>query len=292
MLTCRKACSLFTEPVLNHLSSIGRTAHLFIFHMTFVPKYPTQLHQAAAELIVDYFSNIPAVDTVLVVNSCARGQAVAESDLDLAILVKPDTTSKDITSIYLTWQRYSAIQPVFLKYKQSSQFAHIHLDIVDGKYNPADIEAGEPIDYFEVEIGNQVCYSAPMGDAGAYFDQLQKEWLPYYDNQLQKQRLIAARHACIYDLDHIPFLVKRALYFHAFYILNKALQEYLQTLFIANKTYPIAYNKWIKEQVVKWLGKPELYRKLSPILSVHNIESNEMNAKAEMLRELLNDVPG
>ena len=73
-------------------------------------------------------------------------------------------------------------------------------------------------------------------------------------------------------------------------MLCKAFQEYLQVLFIANKTCPIAYNKWIKEQVVKWLNKPDLYPKLSPILSISNIESNQINDKVKMLRELLNNL--
>ena len=48
-------------------------------------EFPTKLHRAAAEAVVEYFQNVSAVDTVLVVNSCARGQGVAESDLDLAL---------------------------------------------------------------------------------------------------------------------------------------------------------------------------------------------------------------
>lgn len=127
-----------------------------------------------------------------------------------------------------------------------------------------------------------------MDSAGNYFKELQNKWLPYYNEKLRLQRLKMTRNACEYDLDHIPFFIKRSLYFQAFDILCKAFQEYLQTLFIANKTYPIAYNKWIKEQVVKWLNKPELYPRLSPILSISNIESNEINDKTKMLRELLN----
>jgi hypothetical protein len=45
----------------------------------------------------------------------------------------------------------------------------LHLDIIDGIYTPKIIETGEPIDYFELEIGNQICYSAPMDNAGSYF---------------------------------------------------------------------------------------------------------------------------
>ncbi|MEP7109305.1 MAG: nucleotidyltransferase domain-containing protein [Ferruginibacter sp.] len=259
--------------------------------MTFKPTFPTILHQDAGELIRDYFLNISSVDTVLVVNSCARGQAVPESDLDFAILVKPGTKANEIKNIESTWKVYLDAEPAFLKFKQSSPFAHLHLDIIEANYIPTPIEVGEPIDYFEIEIGNQICYSAPMDHAGSYFLELQKKWLPYYNNELRLLRLTMARKACAYDLDHIPFFINRGLYFQAFDKLYKAFQAYLQTLFIANKIYPIAYNKWIKEQVVKWLQMPGLYPKLSPILSIGNIESDEINGKVRMLRELLNDLP-
>lgn len=258
--------------------------------MIYKPSFPTKLHQDTADLVKDYFSTIANVDTILVVNSCARGQAVPESDLDFAILVKPETTSIEIENIESAWLNYSVNEPTFLKYKKSNQFAHLHLDIINGNYTPTILEIGVASDFFEIEIGNQICYSAPMDHAGLYFIELQKKWLPYYNEELRIQRFKMTYNACEYDLDHIPFFIKRGLYFQAFDILCKAFQEYLQTLFIANKTYPIAYNKWIKYQVINLLNKPELYPKLAPILSVTNIESNEINDKVKMLRELLNDV--
>lgn len=258
--------------------------------MTFKPTFPTSLHKDAAELISDYFLKIPNVDTVLVVNSCARGQAVPESDLDFAILVKPNTDPIEIKQIETSWQTYADSQPTLLKYKQSNQFAQIHLDLIDGNYTPTILEIGVASDFFEIEIGNHICYSAPMHNAGNYFNELQNKWLPYYNEELRLQRLTMTRKACEYELDHIPYFIKRTLYFQAFDTLYKAFQAYLQTLFIANKTYPIAYNKWIKEQIVKWLNKPDLYPKLSPILSITNIESNEINDKAKMLRELLDGI--
>jgi predicted nucleotidyltransferase len=254
------------------------------------PIFPTKLHQDSAELIRDYFLAIPAVDTVLVVNSCARGQAVPESDLDFAILTKPDTTSTELIKIERSWQSYLETQATFLRYKQSNQFAHLHLDIITGNYKPGSLGNGEPIDYFEIEIGNQICYSAPMDHSGSHFKELQDKWLPYYTEELRLQRLTMSRIACEYDLDHIPFFMRRELYFQAFDILCKAFQEYLQTLFIANKVYPIAYNKWIKEQIIKWLKMPDLYPKLPPILSVSNIESDEIIEKAKMLRQRLSNL--
>jgi predicted nucleotidyltransferase len=254
------------------------------------PEFPTKLHRDAAETAKEYFLSISTVDTVLIVNSCARGNAVAESDLDLAILVVPGTSQREMTEMYSAWLSYSKNDAAILEFRQSSPFSHVHLDIIDGKYIPGIIDPGEPIDYFEVEVGNQICYSAPMAVAGTFFQELKQKWLPYYDNDLRMERLSAIKVACNYDLDHIPLLTKRELYFHAFYILTEAFRKYLQAIFILNKTYPISYNKWIREQIVKWLDKPGLYPKLLPILSISNIESGEINEKALMLRELLTKI--
>ena len=65
------------------------------------------------------------------------------------------------------------------------------MDIIDGNYKPAILEPGEPGDSFEIEIGNQIVYSAPMNNAGPYFQQLQNKWLPYYDEELRSARLTA-----------------------------------------------------------------------------------------------------
>jgi hypothetical protein len=225
-----------------------------------------------------------------VVNSCARGQAVAESDLDFAVLVRPETNATVSNHILAAWLSFSSSEPAIVKYKESNRYAHLHLDIIVGNYKPAILEPGEPGDSFEIEIGNQIVYSAPMNDAGPYFQELQNKWLPYYDEDLRSARLTAIQSACSYDLEHIPVLIKRELYFHALDTLGKAFREYLQALFISHRRYPIAYNKWIKEQVVHWLGKPGLYQKLLPVLTISNIESDEMNRKAEMLFNLLNNM--
>jgi predicted nucleotidyltransferase len=152
--------------------------------VTSILKFPTKLHQDIAQTTRDYFLTISSVDTASIVNSCARGQAAPESDLDIAILVNPDTTTNEIKNIETAWLIYSRNQPIFLKYKQSSPFAHIHLDIITGNYIPTVIEVGEPIDYFEIEIGNQICYSAPIDNVGPYFQKLQTKWLPYYDDEM------------------------------------------------------------------------------------------------------------
>jgi hypothetical protein len=69
--------------------------------------------------------------------------------------------------------------------------------------------------------------------------------------------------------------------------LYHAFQEFLQALFIAHRTYPIAYDKWIREQVEDILGLPELYRELPALFEYRRFESDELLEKAKRLERLL-----
>jgi len=227
------------------------------------------------------------VDTVLVVNSCARGQATPESDLDMAVLVHPETPGEEIARLEALWQEQLATHDLLRRFRQSGEHAHVHLDVVRGQYTPETWDDGGGPDGFELEIGNQLAYGAPLHAAGPYYRRLQAEWLPYYGDELRRRRLEMARAACAYDLEHVPFFVRRALYFQAFDRLYKGFQEFLQALFIARRVYPLAYNKWIHMQVAEWLRLPELYRALPPLISISNIESAEPVEKAARLATLL-----
>ena len=249
--------------------------------------FPTELHKQATKIVIDFFLGQQNVDTILLVNSLARGKAISESDIDIAILMTQKTNNSEITRLDDVWQDFLNSDPTLIQYKNSDRFAQIHLDIIDGVFEPAIWEDGGGIDFFEVEIGNRLLYAAPLTGEGEYFKKLKLDWLPYYDTTLQTQRLKLAKEACLYDLDHIPLFVKRRLYFQAFDRLYVAFQKFLQTLFIKYKIYPIAYNKWIKDQVVEILKLPKLYKELTNIISVNQIESAELNEKAKALNKLL-----
>ncbi len=252
-------------------------------------RFPTPLHEQAAETAYRFFQPQPAVDTVLVVNSCARGQATPESDLDMAVLVRPETPGDEVARLEALWREQLATQDLLRRFRQSGKHAHVHLDVVRGQYTPETWDDGGGPDGFELEIGNQLAYGAPLHASGPYYCRLQAEWLPYYGNDLRYQRLDMARTACAYDLEHVPFFVRRALHFQAFDRLYKGFQEFLQALFIARRVYPLAYNKWIHMQVAEWLGLPELYQELPPLISVSNIESAEPVEKAARLAALLEE---
>lgn len=255
--------------------------------MTVAARFPTLLHQQVTGLVREFFAAQACVDTTLLVNSCARGQAVLDSDVDVAVLVTSNTSPEELKELETLWADFAAVQPLIAQFRQSGRFAQIHLDVFDGRITPSTWDDGGGPDSFEVEVGNRFAHSLPLHGPGPRFRELQAEWLPYYPEDLRLCRLAMVHHACAHDLDYIPSLLGRGLYFQAFDRLYKAYQEFLQALFIARKIYPIAYNKWIREQVEGWLGLPEVYRELPPILSIRNIESDEMLRNADALRGLL-----
>jgi predicted nucleotidyltransferase len=250
-------------------------------------RFPTALHREVADLAGDFFSSQAYVDTILVVNSCARGRAVAGSDLDLAVLITPTAPCQEVQSLTMKWQQFMATQPTVHRFRSTGRFTQVHVDVFDGRMLPSVWDDGGGPDSFEIEIGNRVAYAAPLDEVGAYFRQLQSQWLPYYGEELRLSRLAMVREACARDLEAISFALGRGLYFQAFDRLYKAFQEFLQALFLARRTYPLAYNKWIREQVTEWLSLPDLYQELPQILSVQSIESDEIGQKAGMLRVLL-----
>jgi predicted nucleotidyltransferase len=249
--------------------------------------YPTDLHRVAAETIVEVYCRHPAVIAVLLVNSCARGQGTPASDLDLAVLTVPHITAVQQSTLESSWRELYAGSDALRRLRASGPFAGVHLDFFNGSYRPNTWDDGGGPDGFELAIGNQMVYSLVLWQHGTAVDQLRAKWLPFYPEALRRQRFAMVRDACFYDLDHIPFYIGRGLYFQAFDRLYKALQEFLQALFIARRIYPVAYNKWIREQIAGWLELPGLYRELTSLLQIGRLESDELIGKGDHLRKLM-----
>lgn len=247
---------------------------------------PSTAHLEAAYAVVDYAARLKDVDTVLMVNSCARGIATPQSDLDMAILMKG---SVDADHEEAAWQAHVRSDSELTAFCNRGTFSALHVDFFDGVFTPEIWDDGGGPDDFEIEIGNRVAFAKPFGETGTGFEALKARWLPFYDESLRVARLEMVRNGCLLDLDFVPFYVGRGLYLQAFDRLYKAFREYLQSLFIANRRYPIAYNKWLVEQL-KELGKSELYEPLLSILSVSDLSTTELNIKAGLLRELESEI--
>jgi hypothetical protein len=251
------------------------------------PAYPTPQHANAAEVLVDHYQGQPSIDAILLVNSCARGKATPDSCLDIAILVPEETDPVELETYLHHWEDFYQSHPAFTTLRHAGRYSVAHIDFWNGVFTPQEWDDGGGPDSFELEIGNRMAYSVPLYTNGEHLQQLLDGWLPYYDESLSRQRLRMVQDACRYDLDHVLPFVERGLYFQAFDRLYKGFQEFLQALFIARQTYPIAYNKWIHEQVVDILSLPDLYPQLPRLFEITNFQSFDLSYKADQLLDLL-----
>jgi len=158
------------------------------------------------------------------------------------------------------------------------KFAHVDLEFINGVIPENDHyhEWMSGPDSFEIEIGNYFAYSVPLLTNDDYFETLKSGRLPYYTEDIRRRRLAMVKKYCINNLEHIEPYVRRGLYFQAFDRFYNAFREFLQALFISKRTYPICYEKWIKEQIVDILGLPELYTEILSFFHIDSLESDKM----------------
>lgn len=249
--------------------------------------YPTPQHQAAAEAITEHYTATYPIDAVLLVNSCARGKATRDSCLDIVVLARPERLQAPLSTLAAEWERLEQADQTLAALKKVGKYSVVHPDFIDGVFAPQERDEAAGPDDFELGVGNFLAYSVPLWQGSDYFDRLQRQWLPYYDDDLRRQRLNMVRHYCLNNLHHIPLYIERGLYFQSFDRLYNAYREFLQALFIARRTYPIAYNKWIREQIEEILGLPDLYRQLTHLFEIRQFESSEIAYKAREVEQLL-----
>jgi len=250
-------------------------------------KYPTIEHERASEVIAGFFRTQSYVDAVLLIGSCARGKATRDSCLDILVLVQPEVLSTKRPVLEQQWNDLYGSEPAFEKLASVGEYSRVDLEFVDGCFAPKPRGWTSGPDEFELDIGNMLVYSAPLFERGDRQSELRAKWLPYYDEMLRSERLGMVLRYCHNNLDHVPLYVDRGLYFQAFHRLYDAFREFLQALFISRRTYPIAYDKWIREQVEEILGMPELYQQLPHLFEIGNFESREIAQKAELLNHVL-----
>jgi hypothetical protein len=254
------------------------------------PAYPTPHHERAAAAVVAHFAAVDAVEAVLLCGACARGKATHDGDLDVVVLSAPDITPQARETLEARWQVYHESDAVFAALRQAGAYAFVDAHFTDGAFAPGPHGWTTGPDDFELEIGNTPVYSVPLWQCtgrSAYLAALREQWLPYYPEPLRLARLAEARKFCVNNLDHIPLFVERGLYFQSLGRLWHAFQEFLQALFTMRRTYPIAYDKWVREQVEEILGLPDLYRQLPPLFEFSRFESRDIVASAAALRRLL-----
>ena len=128
--------------------------------MSFDLAFPAFWHEEVARTVVRFFEGRGDAQAVLVIASCARGAAERESDLDMAVLIAPDLAGKDREALERQWS-FSGSSEAVRHLTESSRFATLHLDLIDGAYQPTQWGDDGPND-FELEIGNHVAYAMPL----------------------------------------------------------------------------------------------------------------------------------
>jgi predicted nucleotidyltransferase len=249
--------------------------------------YPTVQHEQAAERIVDFFAHQSDVQAVLLTCSCARGKATRDSCLDIAILVKPEVLVAKRHDLEQMWESVYLTDPIFQTLQAIGKYSHVDLEFVNGMFEPRYHDWTTGPDEFELAIGNLLVYSVPLWEQGDYLSQLKSQWLPYYREELRRERLEMVHRYCLNNLHHIPGYIARGLYFQSFHRLWHAFGEFLQALFISRRIYPIAYYKWVREQIEEILELPSLYVTLSKLFEIRRFESDDIAQKAQILEGLL-----
>ena len=212
--------------------------------------------------------------------------------MDLAPLLPQGTSTEIKDALEREWQAFYNQEQIFKELHTVGAYSHIDVHLFDGDCHPSEHGWTTGADEFELEIGNLIAYAVPLFECNNHFKELQDHWLPYYSEEIRHQRLEMVLRYCHNNLDHIPVYVGRQLYFQAFDRLYKAFGEFLQALFISKRIYPIAYDKWIHEQIVEILELPELYDRLSQLLEIKNFESMEIVEKGDELKRTLTDYVG
>ena len=246
--------------------------------------YPTSEHAAAAAQVTDFFAGFGDVAAVLLVGSCARAKASPDSCLDLAVLHHPGF---DVGPPASSWSRYQHKSSTVQRLTNVGRFSHVDVDFIDGDFQPRGRGWTSGPDSFELELGHYLAHSRPLHEQGSYFRDLRRRWLPYYDDELRQQRLEDVLLYLRNDIEHAELYVPRQLHFQAFQRIWHAFEEFVQALFIKRRTYPIAYDKWIREQLVGLLELPQVYQACVRLFEMNHFDGDELLHKARELRKLV-----
>jgi hypothetical protein len=240
----------------------------------------------AIEEIASYFDKRPGVDALLLTGSWARGKGdvALGADCDLTLL---HNELFDLPVEMAAYEKWEELHSETWQLDHLGPYSFIDLHPHDGSFMPGYHGFTSGPDEFELEIGNTLVYACPVLTWTGRFQRLQEQWLPYYGEDLRAERLAMVMKFARNNLNHIPPYSQRGLYFQFLKRLHHALEETLQALFIAARRYPIAYDKWVEEQVSEILGQPELYTLFVQVVTLPQLDAQTVQERASLLSFVL-----
>lgn len=248
--------------------------------------FASPTHQSAFAIVRDMLWVEPQVMAMSITGSAARNEGAFDSDLDFNIFFAEGAPVDAIIG------RVEATLNREIRSRRGldvGRFFDIDLHAAPTVITPQPRGWTDGPDNFELEIGNTFVHQMLIFEREKYFTQAQATYLPYYNEELRKQRLALALKFCRNNIEHIEPYVRRGLYFQAFRRLYDATREFLQALFIAKRFYPIAYDKWVKKQLVEMLELPNLYTRFVLLYEVQKLESDELTLKGRELEACIQE---
>jgi len=254
------------------------------------PSYPTPEHRAAAEAVVDFWALRPDTQAILLTCSCARGRAVPDSCIDISIVVAPERFAASQAAVWPRFERYCRENAACQALEARVPWSGVDADLIDGTFLPGYHGYTSGADEFELKVGNALAWSHPLLRNGDRWERLQAEWLPYYDEALRGERLVSVLAFARNNVEHIAPYAERGLLHQAHKRLLHASEEYLQALFISRRVYPIAHDKWIREQMVDILDEPTAYERFRSLFALPRFDARSLIQSAETLGTLLDAI--
>jgi hypothetical protein len=120
------------------------------------------------------------------------------------VLAQPDTLQAHLGEWQNRWQQFERTHVAIERLRHAGKYSVVHLDFINGVFTPEERDEAAGPDSFELGPGNFLAYSVPLWQGSEYLAQLKREWLPYYNDALRRERLSMVRHYCLNNLRHIP----------------------------------------------------------------------------------------
>ena len=241
---------------------------------------PTPQHERAAAEITSFFREQADTQAVLLTNSCARGKATPDSCLDLQVV----TQTERVAGLDQAFRRFAAGSAAVAELNAIGRWADVHLDVHRWRLRGA---ADRPRTRLARSRGRK---PPRLLDSVAGSRRSPPRATRRMAALLRRETPCRAAACGRSDVSRLPrpdSLVPRpTAVVPGLARLHGAFSWFLLALHRKHRTYPIAYDSWIREQIVENPGMPQLYDRLPALFEIAHLESRELDQKAADLRAL------
>jgi hypothetical protein len=247
--------------------------------------YPTAAHARAAEVAAAFFAEQVETEAIVLAGECGRGAGQPTDPVEQIVLVPPDVLARQGERLFRCWVDLHETETAFKELRESAPGADLIIEFSACCYTPAWVDWHLGNEMLELKVGREIAYATPLWDRRGQIGRLRTEWLPYYNNDLQKERLARVHPACREHLTPLTGDLRSSP--AVFDPLLRGVRRFMQALMIARRKYPLSYSGLLYEQIVGILGMEALYDELIHLFTLDSRVAYSLAARAARLLELL-----